>query len=419
MKHLICIAILLILIPTLVKAQGDYKQSYIVNLKNETITGFIEYKEGRNNPKSFNFKNAPDAQPQKLDVSKVKVFTIRGIASYEMFVAKISRGIVSGVPLPVTPDTTYDVDSVFLKVITKGKNVSLYSYKDDKKTRYYMVSSQDNQVKELDYFAYSSSLDQSASFVSSYRRQLLTIAYPFVKNAPNVVKDINAASYDETSLLKVTRALNGDDQVTYEVQSGVRLFLGASARINKLTFSDTQMPFPPGTSTNANALAPAASFGIDYVANKRTRKLVLRAELMIAANRYNFSNVSVDTKGSTASLDVKQLNALLMPQIIYNFYTGANLMAFVSGGIGVNYSTYNDYVFYGNYPSAAVPNVVTNKYPTFEKVSFTIPLKLGVVVNNHIELSGAYYYPTVLVNTDRSYAKASAIQFGVNYLFGK
>jgi len=56
MKYLVRIIILLILIPNLLKAQGDYKPGYIVNLKNETIKGFIYYKDWNNNPKNLILK---------------------------------------------------------------------------------------------------------------------------------------------------------------------------------------------------------------------------------------------------------------------------------------------------------------------------------------------------------------------------
>jgi len=336
-----------------------------------------------------------------------------------MFVAKVSKGDISGTTLTDVADTSYRVDSVFLKVIVRGKNVSLYSYKDDIKTRYYVLNNRDNELKELGYYAFESPKNQSVVIVRSYRRQLLATAYSFIDNDQKVIRAINNADYDEVTLLKIAQAINqsSGEQVTYETQTGARLFLGAAIRNNKLTFKDFPTPFKPGTSTTG--YAPAVSFGIDYIANKRTKKLVLRAEVMLAANRYNFSNVSLDDRGSTASLDVKQFNVSLMPQLIYNFYTGDNLMAYFGAGVGFNYSTYNNYTFYGNYPNFAVSTDVKNKYPEFEKVSFTAPFKLGVVVNNTIEIGATYFYPSVLVTTDRTLAKATAFQLGVNYLFGK
>jgi len=38
-------------------AQSNYKPGYVVDLRNDTLKGFIDYKEWENNPKTFTFKS--------------------------------------------------------------------------------------------------------------------------------------------------------------------------------------------------------------------------------------------------------------------------------------------------------------------------------------------------------------------------
>jgi hypothetical protein len=50
MKEIIKIVLAFLLLPVLASAQSNYKAGYVINLKGDTLKGFINYKEWNQNP---------------------------------------------------------------------------------------------------------------------------------------------------------------------------------------------------------------------------------------------------------------------------------------------------------------------------------------------------------------------------------
>ncbi len=86
--------ITLLLMPVLSIAQTNYKSGYVVNLKGDTLHGFIDYKEWGHNPKNINFKSAPGDKARLLGLSDISHFEIEGYVAYHKYKLSISTNSV-------------------------------------------------------------------------------------------------------------------------------------------------------------------------------------------------------------------------------------------------------------------------------------------------------------------------------------
>src|SRR5579862_2109683 len=139
MKYFNKLFILIFLLPIVSIAQSNYKPGYVVDLKGDTIRGFIDLQEWDSSPTAISFKPVISApKPQKLTVSDITFFNVDGLAIYKKYTSSISTDETNIAHLGTSRDTSYRVAPVFLKILQKGKNVALYQYTDDLKTRFYI-----------------------------------------------------------------------------------------------------------------------------------------------------------------------------------------------------------------------------------------------------------------------------------------
>lgn len=416
-KKLSILTFLSLIFPVFVFCQNNYKAGYIVNLKGETVKGYIDYREWTRNPKSFDFKSSiSDASPQKLTVNNVKAFGIFNLEYFSAAKVNISTANVQTGSLSRGMDTKFITDSVFLRLITTGKNVALYAFTDNIKTRFYIQDKQNAAFTELDYFVFMEDGDNAAEkTVSSFRKQLTGLAVTYQPADNALSRRIQQADYNELQIKAIVKAINGGENETFshEKLSRGRLLLGAGINSDKLKFSSL-------FSSASSNVVPEVTLGGEIILNKNTKKIVFRAEITGYRDHYSFKN----TGGSTdlisgSSLDVKQFNVIISPQLIYNFYSGDNLQAFFGAGVALNLSFYNNYAYVVNYFDGTSNS--SNKSPSLSTFWSSFPLKAGVLISDQVELHFTYVIPTSISNVDGDYSatRLTSYQVGISYLFGK
>ena len=404
-------------LPFFAHAQSNYKPGYLVNLKNDTLKGFIDYREWEKNPTSFNFKNTTDSkEPTKYSVINAAAFGINNLISYQRSIVDVSMGNVEVSSLSAGIDSTYKTDTVFLKVITRGKYVSLFYFTDALKTRFYIEDKKTQQVKELNYYVYLDNENNSSiKTVNSFRSQLQTLALAYQPNNNKLVDHIQRTDYSEIGLKSVINDLNGGAVSKTETKglSATRFFAGVGVSSNKITFTTVGGPFPAGYSKTSTV--PTISGGAEIILNKNTQKVILRAEIKLGSNEFKFASSTPTDLVSANNLDLKQFNASFAPQVIYNFYSGSKLKTFIGAGLSINLSFYNNYNYLKTYNDGQV--VALNKYPNFNKAWFNMPLKAGVLISNRVEIFGTYYLSASIVSSNSYSANEKVIAGGVNILF--
>ncbi|SDE78395.1 hypothetical protein SAMN05216464_109177 [Mucilaginibacter pineti] len=412
------LTLLLSLSISLLHAQSNYKPGYIINNNKDTLKGFINYREWSKNPQSIKFKPGTDAQPVNYTVNNINEFAVSNLEYYKKFIVRVSRNNVDVSSLPSRPDTSYSIDTVFLKNIVNGKHISLFSFSDDLKVRYYVFNNNSKRIDELKYNLYMD--DQTNTVVTGvgYKAQLSQYASAYQPENSKLGSKILARQYREIDLVQIFRAINGgtDQQITHST-SGVRYYAGAGAKSTKLVFSGDNGPF--ADNVGQTKTSPTLSAGIDIFDNISTKRFFLRINVDAGVNHFNISNTKVtEPTGIHKKSDLyfKQYSLSVSPQVMYNIYSANNFQAFIGAGVSFNTAAYNNY----NYISSINGGTeeIINKYPEFQKFYISFPFKAGMLINKHMELYGAYSLPTSITQYTMFSASVSAYQVGINYVFG-
>ncbi|MBB6130033.1 hypothetical protein [Mucilaginibacter lappiensis] len=421
MKQLFCLLLLLSQAPLFLQAQSNYKPGYVINSKNDTLKGFVDYREWLKNPREINFKQTQAAAtPQKFTVANANGFAITNAEYYDKFTVNISTSTVELAQLSHSPNTAYTTDTVFLQNLVNGKNVSLYAWTDNLKSSYYIFNKQTHTIEYLRQYLYFDEESRSVTGINGYISQLLRLAYQYLPGDTKIITRIQKANYAESDLTSAVIALNGGKatQQTVNSNSGVRFFAGTGLRYSKLQFnSSAGQAGPFSNGIHDNAISPVIAAGMDLLINKYTEKLLFRLEITGAVNSYHFSEASA-TNITTNALDVKVYHLSAVPQIMYNFYSTDKLKAFIDLGVAMNFYKYNNYNYTTTYHYSTITSVTAqNKYPDLQGFEFSIPVKAGVQINKRMEVYGAYWLPSSLSKYLYFSADQSAFQAGVNYIF--
>ncbi|MBS1522191.1 MAG: hypothetical protein JST50_14410 [Bacteroidetes bacterium] len=399
-------------------AQSNYKPGYVVNLKNDTLKGFIDYKEWEINPKTFSFKsNLNQSQHQSFSVEDANGFGITGAEHFQKFI--FTKTIASNNINKISThlDTSRIRDTSFMKILVKGKNVSLYEFTDQTKTRFYIQSGQKYQPEELEFYIYYTNEDQiTYQRLYPFRSQLQDLADTYNVKDPKLLTKIKYANYNDDDIQNIIELINGgksSQNLRSNKVSGFMLFAGGAARFNKLELGGGETFFPDGTKTNVTS--PVISAGVDFFVNKYTQRLVFRVEAEVSNAHYTIPETETNGNNTKASIDFKQTNISLVPQIKYNVYSKDKLKIFISGGLGLNFSSYNQYYYLLNFNN--VSTIKRYNYPDFLHYYNEARAKAGLVIGNKVEIYAVGGFSSSLTNTESAPAGVSYYQAGINYFF--
>lgn len=410
---------LLLAIPLLCQAQSNYQSGYVVTSNKDTLKGFIDYKERRINPSSFSFKPSLNDQAKTYSLKDCSAYGIKGMEYFERYTVKISMNDVSISNLPIGLDSAYRTDTVFLRVLQKGKNVTLFSYVDGLKERFYIMD-KDNEVPEelIKHLFLNPENTSSVVTVSKYLRQLLAIRRKFTTVTTEEEEKIGKVDYMKRDLMKVVSVINEQRQEKSKF-ARTRFFGGVGVNSAYATYNGENELSGKFAKHKASPL-PYITAGLDVYANPAIGRLIYRTELSFFISKYEVSNSTGIQARSYAEHVFDQYSAVLTPQLIYNLYNRESIKVFIGAGVGLNFSKYsNNKSSVTNSVFTPSTTTVTENKVDFELFTTSFPLTAGVMINKRIELIGSYSGSFSL--TDYSYFSVNArrIKIGVNYMLGK
>lgn len=417
MKYLLKLPLLFVIFPYFVNAQNNFKPGYRVNLKGDTINGYVDYQEWDNNPKSFRFKTDPGSKYQTYFIANTSAFGINKLGYFEKQVVSVSMNKIRLSELSNVVDTSKITDTVFLKVLAKGKNISLYSYTDLLKTRYYYAETGINDIHELTHYVYKP--ENSNSFVEVNSTGQLN--YLAMKYNPAIAAQVNGIQYTKEAMLKITSLINGGNekqQFKTGSKTQVIFFAGAGASYSTIKFINLPALIHPDI--NKNNLLPYASVGVNIYPNKITQKLLFKFQVNFVPDQHElFSSIpDYNNDITTTSLKFKQYTLGLLPQIIYNFYRSSNLKIYAGTGASVNLSTYDNYQYIVNRKTNFTNTTNSTKYPLFDSLWIAVPVNAGIVFNNRIDIGFYYFIPSSITNYSGITGDITSYRVGISYLFG-
>lgn len=379
MKYLKTLLIL-IAFPSFLFAQSNYKPGYVVTLKGDTLKGFIDYREWDRTPDTIHFKKeVEDETIAEYGPNDIVFFNVDRLESYQRYEGPISTDPTAPDQVGIDRDTSFTTAIVFFKVLERGKNVTLYSYKDKIKERFFMGEQPGYFPKELIFRLTRSNTEYT------FRRQISAAARKIGEWNDDLETLISKADYIETDILDLVSRINhitkNEYKKSHPAAIGYQLFAGLGLDItNKLP--DGQYQYT--SAGRHTSVLPVISGGIDLFANPNTRRLLFRFELLAATGTYSAYFYRVEER----SFNIVTLS--VMPQVIYNIYNGNNLKIFGGVGLGIN-----DYIY-----SKGIYNP-----QSFDTSGM---LQAGVQVSNRVEMFVHY------LQDGRGSADT---QFGLRFLF--
>jgi hypothetical protein len=420
MKQFYFLLFIIFLLPLFSNAQSNYQPGYVINVKGDTLRGFIDYQEWMTNPSSVSFKlHIADKEIKKLTTDDIVFFNVNGFESYRKFTGKISMDLIDPEHISTGRDTTFKMASVFLKVLAKGAYLTLFSYVDDIRPHFYIEQALDSSPVELHYSLYKDETNQGVEKTvvdDGFKKQLYFIAIKYKVLSDDLQDDLQRAEYLADDLVKIVNKINGSPQESNaKTTAGFKknnLFLGAGINITNTNPVNAFKLLGP---TSYTSFLPMISGGVNFPLNPNIGRTLLRLELSVGGIHYT---TNYDDKVYPYTNNVYKytdITVALTPQIMYRFYNADNFKFFGGLGIPLVLNNYTD-VLYAQKNGSPVPG---NSANTSDFVIFNTPLmiKTGVLINNKIEIYADYLTSASVSNDEVFRLNFTSIQVGMNYYF--
>jgi hypothetical protein len=418
MKHLNKLIAALLFSPFLLSAQSHYKPGYVVTTKGDTIRGFIDYQPWDSNPASITFKAAmTDRDTKTFTLHNISYFDVTGLTSYKKYLCSISLDEVSEARIGGR-DTSFKMDTVFIKVLQKGKNVALYSYTDNLKTRFYVGEAPDFAPQELVYRFYSDAQGKTVN-ENTWQKQLFALANKYNVLDENLTATLEGANYNSGDLLTIVTHINkiskSEFDKKYAAHSSIGFYAGAALNATT-TSSSSASSYSQGGGPGHTSYLPAIKLGFDVMPDVDGR-IEFKADVSANFAQFNTQYKLKVYPYLSTKASYNQLSIAFTPQILYHVYNTTNFKFYLGVGFSLgNYSYTNSY--FGSPGSSATSDFPVEQY-VFSKDDFPFVLKAGVIIHKNIELYFDYY--TSATSTSAAYFSLNnqMTQVGLNYYFGR
>jgi len=412
--------------------QTNFKQGKLVSSHGDTLNGFINCREWNYNPTRFSFKNKlDDDSVQKRDLTNTNSFMVDGIGEYDRFVASVSLDNVDLASLSQNMDTSHFTQPVFLKLIIRGRFVSLYSYSDEVKTRYYTLETNSNNPVELEYKLYSP--NNNVITYKKYIGQLMILAKKYNGQSKELEHKISDASYISRDLISIILDINGQKKEDIKQYGQIKLrmvfFVGAGLTRSYLTFAgndplDHALSDPlANISKKPVAYKPSFTLGITLT-NKPDARSALHEALSISYLNYKaqcMNNYPDLYYTETRTVFLEMYTISLQTSFSYKLYNAKDLKILIGSGFFINAAKYQT-----NYldikdvgPNHGNGNTQYQDFYMMKNFWVSIPITAGIILFRHYEISMAWFIPSNLNRLVSDVEKLHDSQITIKYNFGK
>jgi hypothetical protein len=388
-------------------AQSNFKPGLIVNLKGDTTHGFVDYREWGDDPVSINFKAALNGPVQTYTPNDIEYFSIDKFVAYQKYSGKISTDQTNISNLSHGRDTSTKTAIVFLKLEQKGMYLTLYSYTDAVKVRYFVSTKDEPQPVELINRVYyvadspSKTVDEN-----TYKGQLIFLSSRYNGDSNDIRTLLNNVRYNDDLVNAVEKINHFKKQKDAHKKSNVTFFAGISSGLTSIKPPIDHNSFDPQIKTTASSI-PKIFVGINSYVNPDIGTVIFRIEASVAENNMQTTFKALDNPDQRSDLMLNQLNIALSPAIIYTIYNTNPFKIYLEGGLNLNFSSYSKNYLYDSSGALGVLNASAGW--------ISIPFTAGVLLNNKLGIFATYILPSKV--SGESY-KLYSEQIGITYDFG-
>jgi hypothetical protein len=200
--------VLLVVLSSVVFAQSNYHQGYVLKNNGDTLKGFINYREWDQCPRSIDFKiNKDDKKAIPFNPATIRKFVINGLEAYYSYTGMISMNRTELAKLPFGLDTSKKRDTVFLKQLITGDHLTLFYHTDGLKIRYFIAEAGTTAV-ELKYYEYLND-DNQIITVTPYKKQLILYILKFNLGNVKLIDKVGMSRFNQADLESLVDEING------------------------------------------------------------------------------------------------------------------------------------------------------------------------------------------------------------------
>lgn len=421
MKNNLILLILTLFAGIAGNCQKNLQPAYVVDNKNDTTNGFIDYREWYKNPERILFTQSKQTALQKFTINDVSSFSITGKEQYRRYNVNISMSKNTIGNMEVG-DTASQNDIVWLKILHAGKNVQLFSYIDNIKTRLYILSSGEAVPVELKNTEYLS--DDKLISENEYQNILRANAKKYAPGNVGLQAKISSMGFYEDDILNICYTINGIDkydikiEAAREKQNRIRFWAGIALNKGEIKVAGNNRY---AGKTSGSTLSPLVAVGLDILVNPYIGKMFLSTEISYATYKtsaYTFNKYFVSK--DNYYLEIKQANIALLEMLNYNLYNGRNFKYFIGAGAAFNFSAYssNQETLIKEATSDTTTIINNNYIDPIRKFWVNLAIKTGVSAKN-IELSISYLPNSTISNYGSFAVQNSSLRLQLNYVFKK
>jgi len=305
---------LLVFSSIVARAQKNYVPAIVISQQNDSLRGFIDYRNWRVNPEQISFKQDLQANEQRFTAADIAGFLIP--SENELY---LSREVELDVTvqtidnLLATNERVMKNDTVFLLNIVKGA-YNLYLFNDKNDQPHFVYDSAGQAAKELRLIKKRASDDANAiATINLYQQQL---SFLFA-GCPAVADKARYVRYSENALRNLFRdyhqCRNPSEKIAVKAKekSGIRWGLLAGAGFNSISFSGSHYL---AAASYKNSTTPLAGLFLDIPVSRNRHQYWFSAEAFYktedASGSFGNSNIleawqeQVNLKFSYAQLNL-------------------------------------------------------------------------------------------------------------------
>jgi hypothetical protein len=307
-------------------AQTDFREGYIVNAKQDTIPGLIDYRGDVRNSRICRFKKNESAAPVEYTPYEILAYRFKDNKLYESKVIAID---------------TANQEQVFVETIVKGR-VGLYFYKGATRDGKYYAGKGEEKLLELVKREYMVKQDNTNYIATDFRYRGI-LSY-LMTDCKKVAKKIQRVKLEHKALVALINEYNSCFMTPEKVFNSstplVKVSVGVvgAMHYSKLKFRTsissyqflTQSPF------EADQTGVFGGF-INTTLPRVNEKLSLEIEAVYEKNRYT-SYSQVKSFSSISHNDILiETRYLKFPVLLRYTYPKGRVRLYVNAGIAFSY----------------------------------------------------------------------------------
>jgi len=322
-------------------------------------------------------------------------------------------------------------DTVFLKLLQKGKHVHLLSYTDKIKTRYFIQEQDGSPAQELHYGVVYGASQKEYKTQKGFVQQLNLLAVKYGVSSAKLEREIETAAYNLYTLNKIVSSLNGSlekDKVVSTAASpedksrNFRFYVGIAASRNVIAIDGRH--FYSNADVASPQVSPQVSVGADLFVNRHIQKMLLRVEVSASNSSQTFVETESMSIHATHTYQMSQQMAGLSPQLIYNFYNKDNFKVYAGLGAELYFShiadnTETSQYYYPSISGEVGRTEVKEDFLDINSLWAAYSFRTGVVLKRRYELAAMYMPPASMTNYSSFSLNMSTVSIGAHYLFSR